>query len=73
MKTDPIEFRLASMSEHDRYLAQAQMARAEAMVESLWTAGRLVRRGWQAVHAAIAGRVKAYTDRRTRYWPHAQA
>jgi len=32
MKNDPITLRLASLSEHDRFLAQAQMARAEAIV-----------------------------------------
>ena len=73
MKNEPLQIRLATMSEHDRYLAQAQMARAEAMVEAVQAAGRLLRRGWTAVRAAVAGRAKAYTDRRTRSWPHAQA
>lgn len=73
MKNDPITVRLAYLSEHDRYLAQAQMARAEAIVDLFSSLGRAIRRGWMAARGAVASRAKAYTDERTRSWPHAQA
>ena len=73
MKNDSITVRLAYLSEHDRYLAQAQMARAEAIVDLFSALGRAIRRGWMAVRGAVASRAKAYTDERTRDWPHAQA
>lgn len=73
MKNDPITLRLASLSEHDRFLAQAQMARAEAIVELVGSLVRVVRRGWSSVRSAVASRAKSYTDQRTRSWPHAQA
>ena len=73
MKNDPITLRLASLSEHDRFLARAQMARAEAIVELFGSLTRVVRRAWSATRGAVASRAKAYADQRTRYWPHAQA
>jgi hypothetical protein len=73
MNPDCVAVRLASLPEHDRYLAQAQIARAEAMVDALSALARLFSRAWQAARAALARRAKAYTDERTRYWPHAQA
>jgi hypothetical protein len=73
MKNDPIAVRLASLNEHDRFLAQAQIARAEALVDALAAAGRLLRRAFDAAAARIERRARAYTAERTRYWPHPQA
>ena len=73
MNRDLVAVRLASLPEHDRYLAQAQIARAEAMVDAFGALARFVGRASQAARAALARRAKAYTDERTRYWPHAQA
>ena len=66
---DRIAVRIATLSEHDRYLAQAQMARAEAIVETFAAIAGIVRRGW----TALAARVRAWNDARTRQWPHPQA
>ena len=66
---DPIAIRLHRMSEYDRYLAQAQMARAEALVDAAsWVAARV-----RALFAVVALGIKAWSDERTRRWPHAQA
>jgi len=66
---DPIAIHLHRLSEHDRYLAQAQMARAEAMVDAAaWVAARV-----RALFAAVAMGIKSWSDERTRRWPHAQA
>jgi hypothetical protein len=73
MKNDPIAVRLASLNEHDRFVAQAQIARAEALADALAAAGRVMRRVWNAAVAPIERRARAYTAERTRYWPHAQA
>ena len=73
MNNDPIALRLASLNEHERFLAQAQIARAEALVDAVAAAGRLLRRAWNAATAPIGRWASAYTAERTRYWPHAQA
>ena len=66
---EPIDLRSLRISEHDRYLAQAQMARAEAIVDTaIWVAGRV-----RALFAAAALGIKAWSDERTRRWPHVQA
>jgi len=66
---DPMAIRLNRLSEHDRYLAQAQMARAEALVDAAaWVAARV-----RGLFAAVALGIKTWSDERTRRWPHAQA
>ncbi|MEO8484768.1 MAG: hypothetical protein ABI585_00380 [Betaproteobacteria bacterium] len=69
MKNDPIAFRLSGLSAHDRYLAQAQMARAEALADAAMAVAGWLRRGW----VAVAERARVYTAERTRQWPHPQA
>ena len=64
-----LTFRLADLSDHDRILAQAQMARAEALVDAAAAAVNLARRAWNAVAAPV----RAWNDARTRQWPHPQA
>ena len=66
---DPIALHLDRLSQHDRYLAQAQMARAEALVDAAsWLVARV-----RALFAAVALGIKTWSDERTRRWPHAQA
>jgi hypothetical protein len=66
---DPIVMQLSRLSEHERYFAEAQLARAEAIVDAVtWVAARV-----RALFAAVALGFKAWSDERTRRWPHAQA
>jgi len=60
--------RFSGLSEHDRYLAEAQLARAEAIVDAFAAAAALVGRGWNA----LVAHARAYGDARTRQWPHPQ-
>ena len=69
MTNDPNVLRFAHLSERDRYLAQAHLARAEAIVDLVASITRGVRRGWNA----LATSVRAWNDARTRQWPHPQA
>ena len=69
MSNDPIVARLVGLSEHDRSIAQAQLARAEAIVDPFAAAAGWVRRGWKA----LVVRVRASNDGLTRQWPHRQA
>jgi hypothetical protein len=69
MNEDRLSERFAAFSEYDRYLAQAQMARAEAIIEGFASVAALVRKGWNAL---VEG-VHAYSAARTRQWPHEQA
>jgi hypothetical protein len=62
-------FRLSNLSEHDRFVAEAQLARAEAIADALSAAVGLIRRGWNR----LASSVRAWNDARTRQWPHPQA
>jgi hypothetical protein len=64
-----LSFTLTHLSDHDRFLAQAQMARAEALVDAVAAAAALVQRGW----SALAAPVRAWSAGRTRQWPHPQA
>ena len=69
MSNDPIAFRLASLPERDRYIAQAQMARAEAMADAIVYVVGKVGGGVKSAMAAV----RAWNDARTRQWPHPQA
>ena len=69
MNEDRLPARLAALSEHDRFVAQAQMARAEAIVDGFAAVAALVRQGWNK----LADAARAYSDARTRQWPHEQA
>ena len=69
MSQDRLALRLTTLSEHDRYVAQAQMARAEAIVDAVAAVAGLGRRGWNA----LVAQARAYNDARTRQWPHPQA
>jgi hypothetical protein len=69
MNEQRIPERFAALSEYDRYLAEAQMARAEAIVESFAAVAALVRKGCNA----LADAARAYSNARTRQWPHEQA
>ncbi len=63
-----LDVRLSQLSSHERALAEAQMARAEAIADAV---SALVA-GCRKLGNAIAARAAAYTDRRTRRWPHAK-
>jgi hypothetical protein len=69
MNEDRLSERFAALSDYDRYLARAQMARAEAIVEGFAAVAALVRKGWHR----LADAARAYSDARTRQWPHEQA
>ena len=69
MNQDRLELRLATLSEHDRFVAQAQMARAEAIADAFVAVYRLIRRGWNA----LATSARDWNAARTRQWPHPQA
>jgi hypothetical protein len=62
-------FRLSNLSEHDRFVAEAQLARAEAIADAFSAAAGLVHRGWNRLASAVRG----WNQARTRQWPHQQA
>jgi hypothetical protein len=62
-------FRLSNLSEHDRFVAEAQLARAEAIADAFSAAADLVRQGWNR----LASSARAWNAARTRQWPHPQA
>jgi len=69
MNEDRIDFRLSNLSERDRFIAQAQLARAEALADAFSAAAGMLRSGWNR----LASAVRAWNDARTRQWPHPQA
>ncbi|HEY8244000.1 MAG: hypothetical protein ACHQJ7_02660 [Vicinamibacteria bacterium] len=69
MNQERLALQLAALSEHDRFIAQAQLARAEAIVDAVAAIAGLVRRGWNA----LVSSARAWNDARTRQWPHPQA
>jgi hypothetical protein len=68
-----LEARLSQLSAYDRALAQAQMARAEAIVDAGAAVAAFVRRILRAIAAPVVARARSYTDVRTRRWPHAKS
>lgn len=58
--------RLSTLSEHDRFVAQAQMARAEAIADAFLALSAWIRKGW----VALRSNAHAYNARQ---WPHPQA
>jgi len=66
MNEDRLTVRLATLSEHDRYVAQAQIARAEAIADAVVAVAGWIRKQWNAVRASAHG----YNARQ---WPHPQA
>jgi hypothetical protein len=67
MNETPIgSLRLSTLSEHDRFVAEAQMARAEAIADAFLALSRWIRKGWAGLRASV----HAYN---TRQWPHPQA
>jgi hypothetical protein len=73
MSDQRLESRLAQLSEHDRFVAEAQMARAEALVDAVAAAVALLGKFVKAIGAPVTRAAQSYTDERTRVWPHAQA
>ena len=69
MNEDRIDFRLSNLSERDRFIAQAQLARAEALADAFSAAAGMLRSGWNRLALAV----RAWNDARTRQWPHPQA
>ena len=69
MNQDQPLLQLATLSERDRYIARAHLARAEAVADAFVTVSRLLRRGWKA----LVSSARAWNDARTRQWPHPQA
>lgn len=68
-----LEVRLSQLSGHDRALAQAQMARAEALVDAAAAVVAFLVRIARAIAAPVVAGAKSYTDGRTRRWPHAKS
>ena len=66
MNEDRLTARLATLSEYDRYVAQAQIARAEALADAFVAVAAWIRNGWNALRASV----HAYN---VRQWPHQQA
>jgi len=62
-------FRLSNLSEHDRFVAEAQLARAEAIADAFSGAANLIRQAW----SKLASSARAWNAARTRQWPHPQA
>lgn len=60
---------VSRLNERDRIYAEAQLARAEALVDFWFAVGR----GLKRLGAAIARPYIAATRDRTRDWPHPQA
>ena len=73
MKLDHVSAQLANLPSHDRLYAEAQLARAEALLATATIIAGAVRTGWHFLADPIAAEAKAFTDRRTRMWPHVQA
>ena len=69
MTQERIPFRLSNLSEHDRFVAEAQLARAEAIADAFAAAADMIRQGWNK----LASAVHAWNAARTRQWPHPQA
>jgi len=69
MTQERFDFRLSNLSERDRFIAEAQLARAEAIADAFSAAAALVRRGWNRLATAV----RAWNVVRTRQWPHPQA
>ena len=66
MNEDRLTVRLATLSDYDRYVAQAQMARAEAIADAVLAVTGWIRKQWKALRASA----HAYNARQ---WPHPQA
>ena len=73
MKVDYVSSQLANRPSYDRLYAEAQMARAEALLAVISMIARAFRAGWHFLADPVAAEAKAFTDRRTRMWPHVQA
>ena len=69
MNQERIAFRLSNLSEHDRFVAEAQLARAEAIADAFSGAANLIRQAW----SKLAWSARAWNAARTRQWPHPQA
>jgi len=61
------------LRERDRVLAEAHLARAEALVDLMFAAGRGIKRLGVAVVRPWTDGFDAETRERTRHWPHPQA
>jgi len=61
------------LSERDRILAEAHLARAEALIDLVLAAGRGLKRLGAAVARPWTDGLDAQTRERTRQWPHPQA
>jgi hypothetical protein len=67
MTRSPIDH--VHLSDHDRYVAQAQLARAEALADAILFVAAKVKGAWSGL---VRG-VRAWNDARTREWPHPQS
>jgi hypothetical protein len=61
------------LRERDRILAEAHLARAEALVDLMFAAGRGLKRLGAAIARPWTDGFDAQTRERTRQWPHPQA
>lgn len=65
-----LDRRLSPLPAHDRLLAEAQLARAEALADAAGAFATWLRKLVRTVSSPLAARAGAYTDGRTRRWPH---
>jgi len=56
MNQERIAFRLSNLSEHDRFVAEAQLARAEAIADAFSGAANLIRQAWSKLASSRNGR-----------------
>lgn len=67
-----IDQQLSHLTSYERALAQAYMDRADAIVDVSAAIVAGVRKLGRAIAAPFIARFRAYSERRTRRWPHAK-
>jgi len=65
-----LDRRLSHLPAHDRLLAEAQLARAEAIADAATALVAWLRKLTRIAVSPLAARAGAYTEGRTRRWPH---
>lgn len=65
-----LDRRLSRLPVHDRVLAEAQLARAEAIADAATAFAAWLRKLARIVATPVVARAGAYSEVRTRRWPH---
>ena len=65
-----LDRRLAELPTHQRVLAEAQMARAEAIADGVASLVAWLRRLAAPISGRLGARARTITENRTRRWPH---